>query len=256
MPYSIAFILSDDADAFSSSMPSWSTLVEHQLSGIRKGFALRIFKCPTLSLPSLESLVEDGSATSQGLDPFLTHQLDDEYRATSSSGHALCDALVPQYNPSQLWLGVYEIFFLSTPAEAEWLNKPKIIESIRLLDYFPLGEIENETCWFYPTETGKYLAWENELQIESLPGFIPESPLYTRPIDFSRTDIRLLWTLMADEEQLTCVGLTYQRRRIDWQFTRVIANQFSTWSSFMVNSLTEPTYRRLSIIKTQGDLKL
>jgi len=253
MPYSLAFILSEGADAFTNTSPSWSELIELQHKGMSKGFALRIFRCPTSSSHSLESLVEDGLATAQGLDPFLNYQSDDdEHDAPSSSRRRLCDAVIPQYIPAQLWLGVYELCFPSIPGEAGWPPNPQTIQSIQLLDHFPLSKAENETCWFYPTETGTYLAWENQLRLQSLPGFLPELPSLPRPIDFARADIRLLWALMADDECLTCVGLTYQRRRIDWPFTRITADLSSTWSSFMVDSIADPSFQRLSTITTTG----
>lgn len=252
MPYALAFILSEAADAFNNSTPSWSELVELQLQGMDNGFALRIFRCPTSSSHSLESLVEDGLATAQGLDPFRRHQSDDhEHDAPSNPRRRLCDAVIPNYTPAHLWLGVYELCFPSILGE-DGLPNPQTIQSIQLLDHFPLSNAENETCWFYPTESGSYLAWENQLQLQSLPGFLPELPSLPGPIDFARADIRLLWALMADDECLTCVGLTYQRRRIDWPFTRITPELSSTWSSFRVDSMADPSFQRLSTITTTG----
>ena len=61
---------------------------------------------------------------------------------------------------------------------------------------------------------------------------------------------------MADDDYLTCVGLTYQRRRIDWPFTRLTPELSSTWSSFRVDSMADPSFQLLSTITTTGTVDL
>ena len=180
MPYALAFIISEGADAFSNPSPSWSELVEFQRNGMSQGFALRIFRCPTSASHSIEFLVENGLATSQGLDPFSRYQSDVvEHDVATAPRRRLCDAIIPHYNPAHLLLGVYELFFPSIPGTGEeGRPSPEAIQSIKLLDHFPLVKAENETCWFYPTENGSYLAWQNQLQLQSLPGFLPELPSF------------------------------------------------------------------------------
>ena len=56
------------------------------------------------------------------------------------------------------------------------------MSGVERLDAFPLRDAENETCWFYPTEDGAYLSWENQRRLELLPGVMAEQPLQTQPI--------------------------------------------------------------------------
>ena len=47
---------------------------------------------------------------------------------------------------------------------------------------------------------------------------------------------------MADDAALTCVGLTYQRRRIEWPLTRLTPEPCATWTSFEVDTMVDPSY--------------
>jgi hypothetical protein len=49
--------------------------------------------------------------------------------------------------------------------------------------------------------------------------------------------------LMADDEALTCVGLTYRRRRIEWQPRRCLPEPCATWASFSIDVMADPSFR-------------
>ena len=111
------------------------------------------------------------------------------------------------------------------------------------MDRFALTEAENETCWFYPTDNGSYLCWENQLSLGKLPGWLPEQGIHGAPIAYDRGEVHVLWSLMADDAALTCVGLTYQRRRIEWPLTRRTPEPSATWTWFEVDTMADPSYR-------------
>ena len=54
--------------------------------------------------------------------------------------------------------------------------------------------------------------------------------------DYSREAIALLWSLLADDTSLTCVGLTYAGRRIDWPLSHSQWAPSASWCSFSVES--------------------
>ena len=58
---------------------------------------------------------------------------------------------------------------------------------------------------------------------------------------------------MADDQALTCVGLTYQRRRIEWPVTATDPEPFATWTSFRVDSMADDNYREISSITVFPD---
>ena len=120
------------------------------------------------------------------------------------------------------------------------------ISGIERLDTFPLRDAENETCWFYPTEDGAYLSWENQRRLELQPGVLAEQPLQAQPVPYQRPDLHVLWSLMADDRALTCVGLTYGRRRIDWPVVAVVPEACATWTSFSLDSMAEAQYCELA----------
>jgi hypothetical protein len=48
---------------------------------------------------------------------------------------------------------------------------------------------------------------------------------------------------MADDLALTCVGLTFRGRRIEWPVIRTQPEPFATWTCFEVDSGAESTYQ-------------
>jgi hypothetical protein len=221
-------------------------LVEVQRFGLRSGVALRIFRAPGQWEGQLNDLVGEGKASAAGLDPFSPVA---EAGAPPPAGSApgerrrlLCDALVPHFEPRAQWLGVYQLSGASSMATDHPLeNLPEA--TVRCLDRFPLRDAENETCWFYPTEDGRYLGWENQRRIETLPGFLPEKPYQDEAIDYQRSAVHVLWSLMADDLALTCVGLTFRGRRIEWPVINSQPEPFATWTGFLVDSGAESTYQ-------------
>jgi hypothetical protein len=124
-------------------------------------------------------------------------------------------------------------------ASAAYPSQSLDIESVECLDLFPLREASNETCWFYPTEDGRYLSWEKRSRIIAQPGFLPDILDEDESSDYQRSEIHLLWSLMADDQSLTCVGLTYKKRRIEWPLLKVEPEPFATWRCFRVDYSTE-----------------
>ena len=126
----------------------------------------------------------------------------------------ICDALVPLIDPRSLWLGVYHVSGeASDGTESE--GHPGLglrVDAVTLVDSYPLQEAANETCWFYPTDNGHYLAWENRRRLLTLPGHLPDQPPRAEPFPYVHGDVHLLWSLMADDHALTCVGLTWRRQ--------------------------------------------
>jgi hypothetical protein len=138
----------------------------------------------------------------------------------------VCDAITPRFEPERLWLGVYH----PSPTEpGSWQQ----------LDRFPLSEAPNQSCWFYPTHDGHYLSWQRELQVTLGPGRIADCtphPAGQQPLVYSREQVALLWTLLGDDTNLTCVGLTYAGRRIDWPLQQRQWADGANWSDFSVDS--------------------
>jgi hypothetical protein len=138
----------------------------------------------------------------------------------------VCDAITPHFEPERLWLGVYQA------SPGHWQR----------LDRFPLSEARNETCWFYPTHDGHYLSWQRQLQVSLAPGQVaepaPQTPAASHET-YSREAIALLWSLLADDTSLTCVGLTYAGRRIDWPLDNRQWAPSACWCTFSVESSRE-----------------
>jgi hypothetical protein len=138
----------------------------------------------------------------------------------------VCDAITPSFEPERLWLGVYQ----ASPAlPSHWQR----------LDCFPLSEARNESCWFYPTHNGHYLSWQRQLQVNLAPGQVAETAQESAAAtteDYSREAIALLWSLLADDTSLTCVGLTYASRRIDWPLSQSQWAPSASWCTFSVES--------------------
>jgi len=249
--YALVFVVGPEALLPASATAEQLELL--QRSGIGSAAALRIFRTPGGWEGSLDELVADGRADASGHDPFLSPP---PAAAQSEEGggrrRLICDALVPHFDPRSDWIGVYLVE--GDPREAgptEPLGHPLralAIRSIRCLDRFALRDAENETCWFYPTEDGTYLGWENQRRVETLPGFLPERVLLEEPPTFERADLHVLWSLMADDLALTCVGFTLNGRRIDWPLRGSEAEPFATWTAFRVDSSAEASYGELANI--------
>jgi hypothetical protein len=219
----------------------WSQVVADHQSSICDARALRILRCPKAWSGSLDSLVQVGQATISCEDPFV---------GMPNTGPArerlLCDAVIPRFDASRLWLQVHllEAGQGVSPTDAPLGRKR--------LDAFPLQQLSNETCWFYPTEDGDYLASERTIDVRFGPGVMAESLPTSQPLSYDRGDLRLLWSLMADDEDLSCVGLTYQRRRIEFPRQVEQPATTATWSSFRVDGMASPSFQRLSTISTYG----
>lgn len=246
MAYTIVFVLASEELGLPGDTPDWSELKAAQRQGIRSGVALRIFRVPSAWQGELEDLVGGGLADAHGADPFLQGQ-------GGGGSDRICDAVVPHLEPRSLWLGVYELggaplpSLEETPARGHPATGLEVTSS-RCLDRFPLREADNETCWFYPTDNGTYLCWENQRRLETLPGFLPDHPLQAVPPAYTRGDVHVLWSLMADDQALTCVGLTFGGRRIEWTTTATSPEPFATWTSFAVDTMADDSYRELSSI--------
>ena len=61
-------------------------------------------------------------------------------------------------------------------------------------------------------------------------------------LSFDRGDVHVLWSLMADDDFLTCVGLTYQGRRIEWPLLTRTPEPSATWTCFGVDTMADPSY--------------
>jgi hypothetical protein len=160
----------------------------------------------------------------------------------------LCDSFIPYIEPKLLWLVVYKVEGRIIDANAAYPSQSLDIESVECLDQFPLREASNETCWFYPTEDGRYLSWEKRSRIIAQPGFLPDILSEDESSDYQRSEIHLLWSLMADDQSLTCVGLTYKKRRIEWPLLKVEPEPFATWRCFRVDCSTETGHMEESCI--------
>ncbi len=242
--HTLAFVL-----ARSQELPSegagWPELVAAQERGLHRGRALRIFRMPEPWPGNLDELVSQGNASFQGEDPL----------AGAGQGRSLiCDALVPELAVPELWLGVYALSGSAWPAgQRPPAAAPLQVQAVQLLDRFALAEATNETCWFYPTDNGTYLSWENPQSLTLLPGWLPEQGLRQAPIAYDRGEVHLLWSLMADDAQLTGVGLTYQHRRIDWPALHRQADPSATWTCFAVDTMADPTYSERACISVFPD---
>ncbi len=259
MAHALVFVLAPEG-GLPADDATWGEIKAAQLLGVRSGIALRMFRVPVGNAPSLEDLVGSGQANVSGADPFepLCTNLCAEEPSTVPSAdpgparRLICDAVVPHLEPRALWLGAYELSGPDSGQErapsgghpAERLG----IESVRCLDQFPLREADNETCWFYPTDNGAYLCWENQRRLELAPGYPADSCLQEGPVSYQRSDLQLLWSLMADDQSLTCVGLTYQKRRIEWPIAASNPEPFATWTAFRVDAMADDTYREMANI--------
>jgi len=176
-----------------------------------------------LSTGELEAVQGQGVSSASALRIVVTHDLRGRLPC-------VCDAITPGFEPGRLWLGVYH------PA-----REPA--GSWDRLDRFALSAVRNDSCWFYPTQDGHYLSWQRQLQVTLGPGRLvdpaPSAPSSDAPEGYCRDQFALLWSLLADDTSLTCVGLTYAGRRIDWPLRQRQWTGAATWSTFSVDSRRE-----------------
>lgn len=251
MAHALVFVLAPEGSLPGDDV-AWGALLAAQRLGVGSGVALRMFRVPPQQARNLDDLVGSGQANASGADPFEPLRTDpcEGHPPQHSDGsppprRLICDAVVPHIDPRCLWLGAYQLSGKGTD-QADGFAHPAHrlrIDRISCLDQFPLSEADNETCWFYPTENGDYLCWENQRRLELTPGYPAERSVQEQPIAYQRSDMRLLWSLMADDQSLTCVGLTYQRRRIEWLIAASDPEPFATWTSFRVDSMADDTYQ-------------
>lgn len=254
MAHALVFVLAPQGSLPGDDV-TWDSLLAAQRQGIGSALALRMFRVPSQHVSGLDDLVRSGQANASGADPFESVRIDpcgtdrsDPSEASPIPRRLICDAVVPHIDPHSLWLGAYQ---LSGPEKGEEGNHPAQrlrIDQISCLDQFPLRDADNETCWFYPTDNGDYLCWENRRRLKLTPGFPAERSVQEEPIAYQRSDLRLLWSLMADDQALTCVGLTYQRRRIEWPIELSDPEPFATWTSFRIDSMADDTYSEIANI--------
>jgi hypothetical protein len=254
MAHALVFVLAPEG-GLPGDGASWDDLLAAQRLGVRSGIALRMFRVPAETSPSLDDLVSSGQANVSGADPFepLRPSPCPEEPAASPGDPApprrlICDAVVPHLEPRALWLGAYELSGPERPPHGAHPADGLAIASVRCLDQFSLREADNETCWFYPTENGDYLCWENQRSLELTPGYPADACLQEGPVSYQRGDLQLLWSLMADDQALTCVGLTYQKRRIEWPIAAADPEPFATWTAFRVDGMADDTYREMANI--------
>ncbi|MCP9773563.1 hypothetical protein KBY66_13230 [Synechococcus sp. Tobar12-5m-g] len=234
MSDALRFVLSSSVPDLAGPLLRWTDLVRQQAATVRQGKALRIYRCPDGWSGSLQDLLASGKANHSGQDPFA-EQADGDRPPGQRQRRLVCDALIPSFDPAGQWLEVYS------------LEDPNRDDSaVQRLDSLPLQAGSNETCWFYPTEDGHYLSWENPWAIRCDPGHVFELPPGGPPSDYGRDQLKVLWSLMADDANLTCVGFTYQRKRIEFPLIESSAGAVSTWSSFVVDSISATPLKTIS----------
>lgn len=222
----------------------WQQLVDAQSQSLGSGIYLRLFPAQEDWHGSLDDLIIEGKADVSGHNPFCQGV----GTSKNKSNQLLCDSFIPYIEPKLLWLAVYKVEGRTIDPNSAYPSQSLDIESIECLDQFPLREASNETCWFYPTEDGRYLSWEKRSRIIAQPGFLPDILVEDESSEYQRSEIHLLWSLMADDQSLTCVGLTYKKRRIEWPLLKVEPEPFATWRCFRVDYSTETGHLEESCI--------
>ncbi|NDG73988.1 MAG: hypothetical protein EBX49_01320 [Synechococcaceae bacterium WB8_1B_136] len=202
MSDSLVFVLAPLA-ALPEGPVARADLEAAQRLGPRGGFALRLFTAADAGATAIRSLPLDGQ-----LDP-------------AAGQRKICDAVIPQLEPRLNGLGVYR----STPGS----------EQLECLDRFALSDANNETCWFYPTHDGTFLSWERALVLALAPGAVAAAEA-AAPTPYARNRVSVLWSLLADDESLTCVGITYGGQRIEWPLLDSEPEPLATWSLFTVQA--------------------
>lgn len=186
---------------------SWNDLLTAQRQGPGGAFALRLFTAAGTAADQLTQFPWEGA-----LEPLGGGQ----------QRRLICDAVVPQFDPRSNAIGVY--------------GRNDEADRYRCLDRFPLLDANNETCWFYPTHDGSFLSWERALAITLEPGMVAAEAQPQAPTRYERSELKLLWSLLADDVSLTCVGLTYGGQRIEWPQTHSRPEPMATWSLFTVDT--------------------
>jgi hypothetical protein len=186
-----------------------------------------------LTSSDLESVQRQGVSSAFALRIVVTRDLGGQL-------NRVCDAITPRFEPERLWLGVYQ----------PCLKQP---DCWQRLDRFPLSEASNDTCWFYPTHNGHYLSWQRDLDVTLGPGQIADPPDGGHK-SYQRAHIALLWSLLADDTNLTCVGITYGGRRIDWPLKQSHWAQSARWNEFTVDSKREQplVVHSSQVVKVRG----
>ena len=207
MPPPLIFVV-----APATQLPEATTSLEDlqlaQASGPSTGFSLRIFNRGAVH-PDLGGLSVDGRLTG-------------EQRRSSDGTQLLCDALILRIEPQHHWLGVYQ-------------GEPEDPTSLQCLDRVALSELSNATCWFYPTHDGTFLSWERGLGLSLRPGSIVDCPDDLNQERYDRSRISVLWSLLGDNANLTCVGLTYAGQRLDWPLRSRRFEPLATWGRFRID---------------------
>ena len=200
------------AAALSEEATTLAALQAVQARGPSTGFCLRIFS-KGQAHPELALLPFDGRLTGG-------------QRRSPDGTQLLCDALVPRIEPQHHWLAVY-----CAATEGG--------ESLVCLDRLALSEASNATCWFFPTHDGSYLSWERGLRLTLGPGTIADASPELLAAPYERGRIAVLWSLLADDASLTCVGLTYGGQRIDWPVRDLRPEPMANWGRFRIDSQAE-----------------
>lgn len=208
MTRSLMFVVAP-AEALPDDTTTPSSLHAAQARGPSAGFALRLFSRGE-GHPDLSRLPVDGRLTG-------------DQRRSAGGSQLICDATVPLLEPQHHWLGVYR-------------GQGDGAESLQCLDRLPLSEASNATCWFYPTHDGLYLSWERGLRLSLMPGRLADAPGEQLDADYDRGRLAVLWSLLGDDASLTCVGLTYGGRRIDWPVRSIHPEPMATWGRFRLDS--------------------
>ncbi|MEB3334743.1 MAG: hypothetical protein VKP70_07135 [Cyanobacteriota bacterium] len=238
MLHALVFVLSRE-DSLLKAATDWPSLLAAQRQGLRSGTQLRLFRLPEpMAEGSGDDVIRSGALKPSGGCP----------QTRNGPAQVICDALVPLIEPRSLWLGVYQV---QGPQEEGPPGLPGLglsVEAVTCLDCYPLQEAANETCWFYPTENGRYLAWENRRRLQTLPGVLPDRTPQDTPFPYAHGDVHLLWSLMADDHALTCVGLTWRRQRIEWPLRSEAPEELATWTEFQIDSMAESSYQELNSV--------
>lgn len=236
MLHALAFVLCRE-ESLLRGIGDWPSLLEAQRQGLRSGTQLRLFRLADSIREGGEDLLTSGVLKASGERP----------EPQNGPAQVICNALVPVLDPRSLWLGVYQVS--GRPPEDGSTRSPGLellVDSVSCLDCYPLLEAANETCWFYPTDNGHYLTWENRRRIQTLPGHLPDRPPQESPFPYAHGDVHLLWSLMADDHALTCVGLTWRRQRIEWPLVSETPEDLATWTEFQIDSMAESSYQELN----------
>jgi hypothetical protein len=230
----LVFVLAPRS-ALPQSGAGWQELVEAQSQSLGSGIFLRLFPAQQDWKGSLDDLIIEGKADISGQNPFVR----DTISSKSEINKPLYDSFIPYIEPKLQWLAVYKVEGRLIDLSQAYPPQALDIESVECLDQFLLRDANNETCWFYPTEDGRYLSWKNRSRITLQPGFLSDTVSEDESHDYQRSKILLLWSLMADDQSLTCVGLTYKKRRIEWPLLKVELEPLATWRSFRVDYSSE-----------------